>query len=380
MVWGMPKNRVRRWGWKSGAVAGVLAMVLPLALMGAWSPHLFALLRPAMSARMFAGQRIIYSYSGLTPPAILIQRIEAGEAAGVIFFGGNISSEAQITSVIRQLVAANAQSPVKEPLLFMTDQEGGLVRRLPGQPTQSEKTIGASADPVAAATAAGTGAGQNLAGVGMNVNLAPVLDVFRTPGDFDDQYQRSYSSDPKVAGSLGQAFITAQQQAGVAATAKHFPGLGAAAANQNTDQGPVTLNVSLSDLRNIDELPYTSAIGAGVKLVMVSWATYPALDASNPAGLSSAVVQGELRHRLGFTGVTVTDAIEAGALQNFGGDGNRAVLAAQAGMDLILASAQDASEGDAVETAMANAFTTGQLNADDFNAAVNRVAALRKGL
>ena len=380
MVWGMPKNRVRRWRWSGGALAGVLAMVLPLALMGAWSPHLFALLRPAMSAREFAGQRIIYSYSGLTPPASLLQRIEAGQAAGVIFFGGNISSEAQITSVIKQLVAANAQSPVKEPLLFMTDQEGGLVRRLPGEPTLSEKQIGASADPVAAATAAGTGAGQNLAGVGMNVNLAPVLDVFRAPGDFDDQYQRSYSSDPKVAGSLGQAFITAQQQAGVAATAKHFPGLGAATASQNTDQGPVTLNVSLSDLRNIDELPYTNAISAGVKLVMVSWATYPALDPNNPAGLSPAVVQGELRNRLGFTGVTVTDAIEAGALQSFGADGNRAVLAAKAGMDLILASAQDPNEGNDVDTAMANAFTNGQLNAEDFNAAVNRVAALRKSL
>jgi len=380
MVWGMPKNGMRRWTWSGSTVAAVLAMVLPLALMGAWSPHFVGLLRPALTAQQVAGQRIIYSYSGLTPPTSLIQRIAEGEAAGVIFFGGNISSEAQITSVIKQLVAANAKSPVKQPLLLMTDQEGGLVRRLPGAPVQSEKQIGEAADPVAAATAAGTGAGQNLAGVGMNLNLAPVLDVFRTPGDFDDQYQRSYSSDPKMAGSLGQAFITAQQQAGVAATAKHFPGLGAATASENTDESPVSLNVSLSDLRNIDELPYTNAIAAGVKMVMVSWAIYPALDATNPAGLSPAVVRGELRNRLGFTGVTVTDAIEAGALRNFGDDGNRAVLAAQAGMDLILASAQDPGEGDAVETALANAYTSGQLNPDDFNAAVDRVAALRKSL
>ncbi len=79
---------------------------------------------------------------------------------------------------------------------------------------------------MAAAASAGTGAGQNLAGVGMNVNLAPVLDVYYKSGNFIDQYQRSYSSSPSVASECGQAFVTAQQAAGVAATAKHFPGLG----------------------------------------------------------------------------------------------------------------------------------------------------------
>lgn len=75
------------------------------------------------------------------------------------------------------------------------------------------------------------------------------------------------------------------------ATAKHFPGLGSAGASQNTDLKPVTLNVSKSNLRAIDELPYTPAISAGVKLVMLSWAVYPALDASLPAGLSPTIVQ-----------------------------------------------------------------------------------------
>ena len=74
---------------------------------------------------------------------------------------------------------------------------------------------------------------------------------------------------------------------------------------------PVTLNVSLSSLRAMDELPYQSAIAAGVKLVMASWAVYPALDARLPAGLSPAIIGGELRSRLGFGGVTITDALEA---------------------------------------------------------------------
>src|SRR5262249_39826299 len=150
-------------------------------------------------------------------------------AAGVIFFGQNISSKSQIAAVIAQLEAADAAktNPVRTPLLLMTDQEGGEVRRLPGAPVLSEKQIGQSAHPQAQATAAGQGAAANLRGVGMNVNLAPVLDVFRKPGDFDDQFQRSYSSNPKVASALGADFIRAQQKGKVAATAKHFPGLGA---------------------------------------------------------------------------------------------------------------------------------------------------------
>jgi beta-N-acetylhexosaminidase len=262
----------------------------------------------------------------------------------------------------------------------MTDQEGGLVRRLPGEPTLSEKQIGQSSDPASAASAAGTGAGQNLAGVGMNVNLAPVLDVFYTAGNFIDQYQRSYSSDPAVVTTCGQAFITAQQATGVAATAKHFPGLGSATTSQNTDSGPVTLSVPLATLQAKDEAPYPSAIAAGVKLVMLSWAVYPALDAARPAGLSTHVVGDELRGRLGFAGVTITDALEAGALSSYGSTARRAVAAAQAGMDLILCSARDVTQGQAATNALADALRKGTLPTAAFNTALNRVTSLRNSL
>ena len=298
----------------------------------------------------------------------------------MIFFGGNISNDAQIASVIAQLVAAQQQSPVSSPLLLMTDQEGGEVRRLPGAPAQSEKQIGESSNPAAAASAAGTGAGKYLAGVGMNVNLAPVLDVYYKAGNFIDQYQRSYSNKASVVSSCAQAFITAQQKAGVAATAKHFPGLGSATKSQNTDTGPVTLTVSRSELRSKDEVPYGPAIAAGVKLIMVSWAVYPALDPSFPAGLSPTVVRSELRGRHGYQGVTITDAIEAGALTSFGSDAQRAVLAAEAGMDVMLCAIQDPTQGQSVVKALASALDSGQLNATDFNAAVQRVTALRNTL
>jgi beta-N-acetylhexosaminidase len=336
-----------------------------------------------LSAQQLAGQRVIYSYPGLTPPASLISLIQHGEAAGVIFFGQNISSEAQIAGVIKQLdqAEASALNPVQAPLLLMTDQEGGQVRRLPGRPYLSEKQIGANPLPQAEtlATDAGQGAAANLRGVGMNVNLAPVLDVYRQAGDFDDQYGRSYSMDPNVVSVLGSNMIKAQQGGGVAATAKHFPGLGAAAADQNTDEGPVTLTLPVATIRSIDEVPFAAAIAAGVKLVMVSWAVYPALGA-RPAGLSPNVVQGELRDRLHFTGVTITDALEAGALEPFGSTQHRTMLAALAGMDLILCAAQNVTQGQQAAGELAAAYGNGTLNGPAFLASVNRVIALRQSL
>jgi beta-N-acetylhexosaminidase len=327
-----------------------------------------------------AGQRVVFSYPGLTVPSALLALITAGEAAGVIFFGDNISGDAQIASVVGQLRRAQRQSPVPAPLLLMTDQEGGDVRRLPGAPVRSEKQIGQSSDPAAVAAQAGTGAGQNLASVGMNVNLGPVLDVFYKAGDFTDQYHRSYSSNARTVTACGQAFIAAQQHIGVAATAKHFPGLGSATASEDTDKGPVTLTVSLSDLRSRDEAPYRAAISAGVRLIMASWALYPALDPVFPAGLSTTVIQGELRGRLGYRGVTVTDALEAGALEAFGTSAERAVLAARAGMDLILCAARDVAQGRDVTAGLASALDSGQLNPADFAAALQRVTSLRAAL
>jgi beta-N-acetylhexosaminidase len=341
------------------------------------SPHL-----PPLSPQQMAGQRVIYSYGGLRPPATLLRLIRHGEVGGVIFFGPNVSSLPQLARVIAELDQANASplNPVRAPLLLMTDQEGGLVRRLPGAPLLSERQIGESADPAAAAATAGSGAGLNLRGVGINVNLAPVLDVYRQPGDFDDQFQRSYSMNPAVVAELGADFISAQQGEGVAATAKHFPGLGAAAQQQDTDLGPVTLNVPLATLRGVDELPYRAAITAGVQLIMVSWAVYPALDPGRPAGLSPAIVGGELRQRLGFTGVTITDALEAGALRAYGTFGHRALLAAGAGMDLILCSQQDVAEGEQAAAGLAAGYRDGQLGQPAFLAALQRVLALRASL
>jgi beta-N-acetylhexosaminidase len=149
---------------------------------------------------------------------------------------------------------------------------------------------------------------------------------------------------------------------------------------QNTDLGPVTLDVPLSDLRHIDEVPFRSAIAARVRLVMTSWAIYPALDPELPSGLSPTIVQGQLRRRLKFRGVTITDALEAGAIASFGTPAQCSVLAARAGMDVLLCSARDVSEGQDTVAALTDAVQHHDLDPGQFDIALRRVLALRDSL
>lgn len=335
-----------------------------------------------LSLEQQVGQRVIFSYPGPDPSDEMMQLVKDGMVGGLIFFGENIPSLDHIADVVDDLKAAHAQSPTSaSPLLLMTDQEGGFIRRLRGQaPELSEKEIGASDDPLAAATEAGTGAGEALKAVGMNLNLAPVEDVYREEGNFDDQWERSYSSDPAVCGELGAAFVRAQQATGVAATAKHYPGLGWATSEQNTDLGVVTLTQPASEIRAVDEFAFAPVIAAGVQLVMTSWAVYPAIDPVYPAGLSKTFVEGELRGRQHFRGVTITDALEAGALDPFGETGERSVLAAEAGMDILLCSGRDVGQGEAAVSAVTEALQSGRLNPGHFRIALRRVRRLRAGL
>jgi beta-glucosidase-like glycosyl hydrolase len=329
---------------------------------------------------LLAAHHVVHSYPGLTPPASLLTLTRQGKVGGIILFGENVDDN--LPAVVASFQTAYTQSPGYNglPLLILTDQEGGQVRRLPGGPESSAKEVGESADPGKAATQAGKDAASTLKGGSVNGNLAPVLDVFREAGDFTDAYERSFGNTSALVNECGSAFITSQQAAGVLACAKHFPGLGAAAKDANTDVKPVTITLTLDELRSVDEAPYKGAIAAGVDMVMASWALYPALDAKMPSGLSVLWVQGELRQRLGFKGVTITDAIEAGSLKAFGNDAQRGVLASAAGMDIILASGRNATQGEAILDALVAALGDGKLSAADFGKGTDRILALRKKL
>ena len=327
-----------------------------------------------------AGQRVIFSYPGLTPPDRLYDLTREGKVGGIILFGENIGNNT--ATVITDLHAAYESSKCIDPasrLLIMTDQEGGQVRRLPDAgPFKSAKEMGQAEDPGAAAGRAGTEAAEALTPEGINTNLAPVVDVYREKGNFIDGPERSFGNITSLVSTCAEAFILSQKGAGVVSAAKHFPGLGAAAAGSNTDLVSVTINLTLDELRSMDVAAYGSSIDAGVDMIMTSWALYPALDIDYPAGLSTKWVRGELRDRLGYKGVIVTDALEAGSLTSYGATGKRAVLAAKAGVDLLLASGRDAKQGEDVVEALVAALSSGELAEEDFTAATNRILTLRR--
>ena len=138
----------------------------------------------------------------------------------------------------------------------------------------------------------------------------------------------------------------------------------------------MTLDISLEDLERIDTATFAAAIRSGIDMVMPSWAIYPAVD-TLPAGLSEKWMKEWLRGRLGFRGVTITEAMEAGAITPYGDIATRAKLAFKAGNDIILASQLNVSEGVEIQQTLARALRSGELNKIDFEAATKRVAYLR---
>jgi beta-N-acetylhexosaminidase len=172
----------------------------------------------------------------------------------------------------------------------------------------------------------------NLRGVGVNVDLAPVLDLARPGGTIADT-GRGFGSSAAEVEATGVPFAAGLQESGVAATAKHFPGLGAAA--ENTDYAVQRIDLPRRTLRAVDERPFRRFAAAGGRLVMLSTAIYPAFS-PKPAAFARSIASGELRRHIGFNGVSITDALESAAVRDFGGPAAVARAAATAGTDLLL--------------------------------------------
>jgi beta-N-acetylhexosaminidase len=287
--------------------------LLPRWLLG--SAAALVLAAPA-AARVPAGETIVSALAG-PPKASFLAKIRAGEMGGVILVGRWRPSE--FAAATKTLHATSCE--IGRPLLILVDQEGGFARRLTwAAPRRSAGELGqlgvAETQKEAAATATA------LRRYGVDVDLAPVTDTLG-PGGF--LHGRSFGSDPNVVTRLATTFIRTLQAGGVAATAKHFPGLGAA--RQSTDDRVVSVRTTRLG-------PFQGAIAAGAKLVMVSSAAYPKLDASGtPAVFSHPIVSGLLRRSLGFRGVVVTDALDAPAAAR---TPKAPVRALAAGVDLLL--------------------------------------------
>jgi beta-N-acetylhexosaminidase len=303
--------------------------------------------------------------SGTTPSAQLLSRVRRGEVGGVILFPDNVGSRGQLSSLTARLRRA-AQAGGAAGFVIAVDQEGGPVKRLrAGPPNLAPSQIATAAG----ALHEGAATGRYLMGLGVNVDLAPVLDVRRL-GSFIAS--RAFAATPAEVAQLGGAFASGLQQAGVAATAKHFPGLGHATSNTDTSTSVVGAPRAALDA---DLAPFARAAGDGIALVMMSNATYPAYG-PGPAVLSRTLVQDQLRGRLGFAGVIVSDDLEAGAVRAVMPPGRAAVAAAKAGVDMLLLARSEASYGVAYQALLA-AARDGRLGRSELEQSYQRIEQLQ---
>ena len=322
-----------------------------------------------LTASQLAGQRIVLGFEGTRVPAPVRRAIRAGGAAGVVLFEDNLPNRAAAKRLTAELEAIPRPPGLRDPLLVMTDQEGGLVKRLDGPPAVSAATMGARGP--AYSREQGRLTSESLGGVGVNVDLAPVLDVARRGGEIAAT-DRGFGSTPTTVAATAVPFAEGLRDVGVAATAKHFPGFGAARAN--TDFAVERIGLAKATLRRVDEAPYRRFVAAGGELVMLSTAIYPAFS-SQPAAFSRAIASGELRGRLGFEGVTITDALETVAVRDFGGPAKAGVAAARAGVDLLLFTDFDAAMR--ARRALLRDLRAGDLPRASFEQSAGRVLRLR---
>lgn len=273
-----------------------------------------------MSLERQVGQLLVIAFQGTTAPEYVRRALRERRAAGVILFGGNAPSAASVRALTRRLQRAAGGDAI-----VSLDQEGGDIRTLAFAPSAEGQARQASP---AAARDAATATARALRQAGVNVVLGPVADV-AAPGSV--MAGRAYPGDVAAVTAAVRSATRAYAAAGVAATLKHFPGLGAA--TTNTDDAPAV--VAASRERLLAELaPYR---GTPAPLVMVGHARYPALDPDRIASQSRAIVTGVLRAELGFDGVAITDSLEAEAVnQTRGGVGAAAVRSVAAGIDLLL--------------------------------------------
>ncbi len=277
---------------------------------------------PQLPIEQAVGQLLVMSFDGTTVPDYIARRLRSGQGTGVILFAKN-GPDAQTLKGITEGV----QRAAGRGALIATDQEGGQIRSAPfAAPEQSQ---GSLTSPAAAAGHA-RAAARALRSYGINVNLAPVADIGSGIGSV--MAGRAYPGDADQVSRLVGAAVNAYGSR-VAATAKHFPGLGRAGAN--TDDEPVTLEASRRELNGELE-PFKAAIEEDVPLVMSSHALYTALDDNDIASQSKSILTDLLRGELGFNGAIVTDSIEADAVLARSGIAEAAERSIDAGTDLIL--------------------------------------------
>lgn len=317
-----------------------------------------------LPARRALGQMIVARFDGSDPSPRFLSRVRRGQVGGVILFTENLrGGKGSIAGRVQRLQDA-AGDGANPPLLVMVDQEGGTVKRLPGPPDNS-----AAGMDIGDARSEGEATGALLAGLGIDVDLAPVVDIGHS-GSFLGS--RSFASRPGAVASLACEFAAGLRSQGVAATLKHFPGLGLA--EVNTDDAAVTVTASAAQLRR-DYAPYRECAGEPQTLVMVDSAIYPSLTGGQPAVTAPLTYRQELL-RAGFTGVTISDDLETPAIQAQPTPARHSI---DAGLDLLLYAGTEATSADAYRRLLED-VRTGAVSSRKVQSAAAKILALKGDL
>ncbi|SHO43992.1 glycoside hydrolase family 3 protein [Anaerocolumna xylanovorans] len=279
------------------------------------------------------GQMIMTGFptADITPE--LIELIEEYKVANIILFSYNLCSVGQVQDTCMDLHLRIEQS-TGHPAFIAVDQEGGVVTRLPkGACNVPGAMLIAAAGKEEYAYQAGVITGTQLKKLGINVNLAPVLDVNSNP-DNPVIGVRSYSNDPYRVERYGINMMKGLLSEGVMPAVKHFPGHGNTAVDSH--MGLPVVEKDLAELMDHELIPFLSAIKHGAPCVMTSHILFPKLEKEKkPATMSKAILTGLLREQLGFQGIIITDCLEMGAIQSFYGTAEGAVEAVKAGAELL---------------------------------------------
>jgi beta-N-acetylhexosaminidase len=321
------------------------------------------------------GQKLVVRMAGVTPTADLLGRIRRGEIGGVILFGSNVTTAAALVKLTRTLRAA-AVAGGQPKFLIAVDQEGGSVKRIPwAPPTLSAPQMGRIGS-ASVARDQGAATGAALKSLGINVDFAPVADVPASTASFMYRAGRTFSFSATRTALLADAFATGLESKGVIPTMKHFPGIGFA--TRNTDTNIVTITASRTALAP-GLRPYRTAIGHHIPLIMLSNATYTAYDRTHAAGWSRAIGFTLLRQDLGFTGVTITDALDGAAFVRGLSTRSLAIRAARAGTDMILVTGSEATSRSVYASLLKN-VANGTIPISRLRASYTRILALKASL
>ncbi|QSB15952.1 glycoside hydrolase family 3 protein [Natronosporangium hydrolyticum] len=320
--------------------------------------------------RRLALRTLLAAFPGTTAPDWARRLLEDG-LTGYTFFGYNVADADQLSQLTAQLRDA------RNDVLIAIDEEGGDVTRLAhrtGSPYPGNAALGVVADP-AVTQQVYQAIGNDLASVGVNLDLAPTVDV-NTADDNPIIGTRSFGADPGEVARHTAAAVAGLQRTGVAACAKHFPGHGATVTDSHLTLPRV--DATPAELRRRDLPPFAAAIEAGAKSIMTAHIVVPALTGQDPATFSSAALVTLLREEYGFTGAIITDALEmAGAAETAGSVPAAAIRSLAAGADLLCIGAQvDAALVDQVADRIAAAITSGELRRDRVEQAAARAASL----